>query len=87
MTDSYRLNLTLDDGRAAKLRRLADSTHLKDGTLARSLLSTVLDQLDTDPSTPDNVVEILDGIPGALERAQLGQQQGRDGLGHALSDL
>jgi hypothetical protein len=80
MADAYRLNLTLDDAHAEKLRRRAAASHLKEGTLARSLLSTVLDQLDeVAPSPSPTVVELLDGIPGALERAERGRAQGRSG--------
>ena len=37
-----RLNVTLDDERAAKLARLAERMHVHEGTLARSLLATAL---------------------------------------------
>lgn len=39
------INVTLDDEHAAKLARLAERTHVQEGTLARSLLSTPLDEL------------------------------------------
>src|SRR5680860_638501 len=39
MGDSQRLNVTLDQERAAKLSRLAARVHVTQGTLARSLLS------------------------------------------------
>lgn len=71
-----RLNITLDDVYAEKLARLAERTHVQPGTVARSLLSSALDEADADPR---NVVELLDGIPGALERAKLGSEQGRAG--------
>jgi predicted transcriptional regulator len=67
-----RLNITLDDEYAQKLSRLAERTHVQPGTIARSLLSTALDEVDADPR---NVADLLDGIPGALERAQLGRAQ------------
>lgn len=88
MPDAYRLNLTLDDERAAKLKRRARQAHLKEGTMARSLLSTVLDQLDEldEPQQPSTLVEILDGIPGALERAQRGREQGRSGDATPLTE-
>ena len=71
---SGRLNVTLDDEYAAKLARLAQRTHVQEGTLARSLLSHAIDEADVDA---DNVVQVLDGISGAFERAQLGLEQAR----------
>jgi len=43
--------------------------HIQPGTIARSLLSVALDDADPDAR---NVAELLDGIPGALARAELG---------------
>ena len=71
-----RLNITLDDEHAEKLARLAERTHVQPGTVARSLLSTALDEADPDPR---NVVELLDGIQGARERAELGRTQAEAG--------
>jgi hypothetical protein len=73
---SLRLNVTLDGEYAAKLARLAERTHTQEGTLARSLLSRALDEADPDAR---NVADLLDGIDGAYERAQLGLEQGRAG--------
>jgi hypothetical protein len=78
------LNLTLDDEPAAKLARLAERMHVQPGTLARSLLSSALDDADPDAR---NVVELLDGIPGAYERAQLGLEQAGVGETVSLDDL
>ena len=61
-----RVNITLDDERAEKLSRLAQRMHVQPGTVARSLLAHALDEADPDPR---NVVELLDGIDGAYERA------------------
>jgi predicted transcriptional regulator len=66
---SNRFNVLLDDEHAARLHRLAERTYINPGTLARSLLSTALDQADPDPAT---VTSLLDSIPGAWERAQEG---------------
>ena len=71
---SGRLNVTLDGEYAAKLARLAQRTHVQEGTLARSLLSHAIDEADVDPG---NVAQILDGISGAFERALLGSEQAR----------
>jgi hypothetical protein len=79
-----RLNVTLDAERAAKLARLAERTHVQEGTLARSLLATALDEADPDAR---NVVELLDAIPGAHERAELGLVQARRGETVALDEL
>jgi hypothetical protein len=79
-----RLNITLDEKQAEKLSRLADRMHVQPGTLARSLLSTAIDEADPDAR---NVVELLDGIPGAYERAQIGLEQARTGQTLALDEL
>ena len=82
--ETTRLNVTLDEERAAKLARLAERTHVQEGTLARSLLSQAIDEADIDAR---NVVDLLDGIPGAFERAQLGLAQARSGQTIPLDDL
>jgi predicted transcriptional regulator len=79
-----RLNITLDDEQAEKLSRLADRMHVQPGTIARSLLSSALDETDADAR---NVVALLDGIPTAYERAQLGLQQAKSGDTVPLSEL
>jgi hypothetical protein len=81
---SGRLNVTLDEEYAAKLARLAERTHVQEGTLARSLLSSAIDEADVDPRT---VVDILDGISGAFERAQRGLAQARAGETVSLDEL
>jgi hypothetical protein len=79
-----RLDITLDEKQAKKLSRLADRMHVQPGTLARSLLSTAIDEADPDAR---NVVELLDGIPGAYERAQVGLEQATSGQTVALDEL
>ena len=79
-----RLNVTLDEIHAAKLRRLAERTHTQEGTLARSLLTHALDETDADPR---HVVDVLDGIPGAYERAELGRRQAQAGETIPLDEL
>ena len=79
-----RLNITLEDEHAEKLARLADRMHLQPGTIARSLLASAIDEADPDAR---NVTELLDGIPGALDRAQLGRRQARDHQTLALEQL
>jgi hypothetical protein len=79
-----RLNVTLDDVHAAKLRRLAEQTHVQEGTLARSLLAHALDEADAEPR---HVADLLDRLPGAWERAQLGLEQARRGETVPLDEL
>ncbi len=81
---STRLNVTLDSEHAAKLALLAERTHTQEGTLARSLLSHAIDEADLDPR---HAVELLDGVPGAFERAQLGLEQARSGKTVSLDPL
>jgi hypothetical protein len=76
MSDSHRLNITLDSERAAKLSLLAARVHVNEGTLARSLLASAIDDADPDPA---NVVGLLDAIPGAFERAQRALEQSARG--------
>ncbi len=79
-----RINVTLDNEHASKLARLAERTHVQEGTLARSLLSTALDDADPDAV---RITEILDMIPGAWERTQEGLAQAARGEGTPLDDL
>lgn len=79
-----RLNITLDDEQATKLARLAERMHIHPGTIARSLLSSAIDESDPDAR---NVAELLDGIPGALARAQLGREQAQTGDTISLDEL
>jgi hypothetical protein len=79
-----RVNIVLDEERSIKLRRLAERTHTNPGTIARSLLSTALDDADPDPRT---IVDILDRIPGAWEDAVAGSQEIPDGRGVPRDEL
>ncbi|MCP9484623.1 MAG: hypothetical protein MSC30_02075 [Gaiellaceae bacterium MAG52_C11] len=79
-----RLNVTLDGEHAEKLSRMAERAYTQQGTLARSLLTRAIDEADLDAET---MVQLLDGIPGALERANLGREQGRSGRTISLEDL
>ncbi len=79
-----RLNITLADEDAAKLARLAARMHVQPGTVARSLLARALEEADPEPR---NVVELLDGISGAHERAQQGLSQARAGQTIGLDQL
>jgi hypothetical protein len=79
-----RLNVTLDHAYAAKLAKLAQRTHVNEGTLARSLLSLALDEADPDPR---HAAALLDGLPGAFERAQQGLEDAKAGRTISLDDL
>jgi hypothetical protein len=79
-----RLNVTLDPEHAARLTRLSERTHVQEGTLARSLLSMAIEDADPDPR---GIAALLDGIPGAYERAQLGLRQAREGRTLPLDEL
>lgn len=81
---THRLNVTLDPEHAARLARLAERTHMQEGTLARSLLSIALEEADPDAH---NVASLLDGIPGAYERARLGLERAQKGESVALDEL
>jgi len=79
-----RLNVTLDSEHAAKLSMLAERIHVQEGTLARSLLSSALDEADPDPRT---ITALLDGIPDAHEDAVLGVKQAEAGETISLDEL
>lgn len=66
---SKRINVVLDDEHAARLSQMAARMYVQPGTIARSLLSTAIDQADTEATT---ITAILDAIPGAWERTQEG---------------
>jgi hypothetical protein len=79
-----RINLTLDEEHAHKLSMLAERSHVQEGTLARSLLSTALDDADPDAT---RITEILNAIPGAWERTLEGLEQADRSEGKPLDDL
>ena len=81
---STRLNVTLDPESAEKLALLAERTHTQEGTLARSLLARAIHDADVHAR---HVVELLDGIPGAFERAELGLEQARSGQAIRVDEL
>jgi excisionase family DNA binding protein len=74
----------LDGHHAARLHELAARIHVSPEEVARSLLSSAVDQRDPDAAT---ITAILDAIPGAWERAQVGLAEIRAGQGIRLEDL
>ncbi len=79
-----RINVSLDPEQAEKLSRMAERSHLQEGTLARSLLSVAIDAADPDAG---HVHLILDSIPGALARAQSGSREVRAGKGVRIEKI
>ena len=79
-----RFNVQLDERHAAKLRALAERTHVNPGTLARSLLSMALDEAEPEPAS---IVALLDSIPGAFERASQGAREISEGKGIPLDEF
>lgn len=79
-----RLNISLDDEHAERLNRLAERIHVQPGTVARSLLATALEEADGDAR---NIVELLEGLPGAFDRARLGLQQAQAGETVRIDEL
>jgi hypothetical protein len=66
------------------LAALAERAHVPEGTPARSLLSTALDEIDPDAA---RITEILDGIPGAWDRLEEGHRQAQAGDTVPLDEL
>lgn len=86
MTDerSTRINLQLDEEHAIKLARVAERLYLQPGTAGRSLLYTILDQIEPDAVT---ITALLDAIPGAWQQAQAGVADVAAGRVIDLADL
>jgi hypothetical protein len=81
---SGRLNLQLDAEHMIKLNRVAERLYLQPGTAGRSLLYTILDQIEPDAVT---MTSLLDAIPGAYERAEAGLADAAAGRVIDLTDL
>jgi excisionase family DNA binding protein len=74
----------LDAVHSARLVELAERIHLSPDSVARSLLSTALDQRDPDATL---ITGVLDAIPGAWETAQAGLAEIRSRRGIPLDDI
>ena len=79
-----RINVILDEEHAIKLKDMAARMYLQPGTVARSLLTRAIDQVD---SEADTITAILDAIPGAWERTQEGLADARAGRFVPLDEL
>jgi hypothetical protein len=79
-----RLTIVIDGTDAAKLSRLAERAGVEADLLAAFLLSQALEKIDDEPF---DASALLDTIPGAHERALLGQEQGRSGEVRPLDDV
>jgi predicted transcriptional regulator len=64
-----RINVSLDEQHALQLSQLAERLHVQEGTVARSLLSQALDDLDPEPQ---RIADLLERIPGSGERISAG---------------
>lgn len=81
---SSRLNLLLDEEHTIKLSRVAERLYLQPGTAGRSLLYTILDQIEPDAVT---ITNLLEAVPGAWGRAQQGLADVAAGRVVELADL
>ncbi|HET8606768.1 MAG TPA: hypothetical protein VFL66_07025 [Gaiellaceae bacterium] len=79
-----RVNVTLDDEHAERLSRLAERLHVQEGTVARSLLSQALEEVDPDAR---QIGDLLDRIPGARDRIAAGLADLRAGRTVPLDEL
>jgi predicted transcriptional regulator len=79
-----RFNVVLDEEHAAKLQDMAARMYVQPGTVARSLLSNAIDQVDSEAAT---ITAILDAIPGAWERTQEGLADAKAGRVVSLDRL
>jgi hypothetical protein len=79
-----RINVVLDEEHTVKLQAMAARMYVQPGTIARSLLSTAIDQVDSEAAT---ITTVLDGIPGASERTQEGLADAKASRVVSLDDL
>ena len=81
---AHQIHLDLDDESAARLAALAERAHAQQDVLAVTLLSEALAELEREPA---DVVSVLDRVPGAWERMQLGREQSACGETVGLDEL
>lgn len=81
---AHQIRLALDDESAARLAALAERAHAQQDDLAVTLLSEALAELEREPA---DVVSVLDRVPGAWERMQLGRERAGRGETVGLDEL
>ena len=74
--ESVRLNVTLGPEYGEKLARIAERTHVREGTIASSLLMQAIEDADPDAT---QIAALLDRIPRAWERIEAGIADARAG--------
>lgn len=74
--EGVRLNVTLAPEQREKLARIAARAHVRDGTVASSLLARAIEDADPDA---DTIAALLERIPGAWERVEAGVADARAG--------
>lgn len=79
------VKVELDREHQESLSRLAEQANAPEDEFASLLLSSAIDQADE--LDGERLTEILDGIPGAFERAELGRAQAAKGETIPLEDL
>lgn len=84
MASAHPLRVVLDDDQNAQLTRMAERIAVDRDALAGSLLASVLDGAEADGG---ELSRVLDSIPGAWERAELGRAQGTTGETTPLNQL
>jgi hypothetical protein len=81
--ESVRLNVTLAPEHGEKLARIAARAHVREGTIASSLLTQAIEDADADAT---QIAALLDRIPGAWERIEAGIDDARAGRTIAFDD-
>ena len=81
---AHRLSIRLDEPHSATLRHLSERTHVPERVLAKHFLTHAL--ADTD-SSPGRMTRLLDRLPGAHDRAQVGLDQAKAGRTVPLDQL
>ena len=81
---AHQIHLDLDDESASRLAALAQRAHAQQDDLALTLLSEALAELEREPA---EVASVLDCVPGAWERMQLGREQAGRGETVGLDEL
>ena len=78
------ISVTLEPEYAVRLAAIAEQAHIQEDVLAGFLLAEAIDEAEIDARS---IVEILNGIPGAFERTELGMLELGAGRGIPLEDL